>query len=59
MKHEHDYSIVTEVGVFGDLNIDDPTVTPVRKKGSTADCSEQEIDALIQESIAQNKNICF
>lgn len=40
-------SIVTEVGTFGDLDIEDPTVKKVKK-------SKKEIDELIQESIKEN-----
>lgn len=49
-----DMSIVTEIGTFGSLNIDDPTVKKVKDK---KDMTEEEIDALIKESIQHNANI--
>ena len=42
-------NIVTEVGVFGDLNIDDPTKKKVKK-------TDDEMDALIESAIASNVN---
>lgn len=48
-------NIVTEVGVFGDLNIEDPTVTNVKKKNT--DLSEEELNKLIQESVRANASI--
>lgn len=44
---ENNYSVVTEVGTFGDLNIDDPSVSSVKKKN-------EDIDHLIAESIKEN-----
>lgn len=55
-KNNEEYSIITEVGVFGDLNIEDPTVKNVKKKNNT-DYTEEEIDALIKESINANGSI--
>lgn len=50
----NDLSVVTEVGVFGSLNINDPTAKKVNKKDNDKDV---ELEALIQESIEHNKNI--
>ena len=47
-----EYSVVTEVGVFGDLNIEDPTAKKVKKKND-----EQSIDDMIAESIKTNANL--
>lgn len=38
---------VTEVGTFGDLNIDDPTVKKTKKK-------KEDLDVLIENAIAEN-----
>lgn len=51
MKEE--YNIVTEVGVFGDLNINDPTVQSVKKKNNE-DSTDEEIQQMISESIQTN-----
>lgn len=40
---------VTEVGTFGSLNIDDPTVKDAKKK-------KQELEALIEAANAENLN---
>jgi|HigsolmetaAR203D_1030402.scaffolds.fasta_scaffold01377_13 hypothetical protein len=46
-----EFEIVTEVGVFGDLNIEDPTRKKVNKKN-------EDIDELIMESTQSNlKNL--
>lgn len=50
-----DMSVVTEIGVFGSLNIEDPTTAKVKKKN--ANLSEEEMEQLIQESIQNNANI--
>lgn len=47
--YDDEMNIVTEVGTFGDLDINDPTATKVKKK-------KKEIDELIQESIKENAN---
>lgn len=44
-----DLNIVTEVGVFGNLDIDDPTVKKVKRKDG-----ETDIDDVIAEAIAEN-----
>ncbi|MNV96481.1 hypothetical protein D3C71_1914970 [compost metagenome] len=46
-KPEPEYEIVTEVGIFGNLNIDDPTTKKVKRKNT-------EIDELIAESTRAN-----
>ena len=51
-----EFNIVTEVGVFGDLNIEDPTVKSVKKKNNT-NYTEEEIETLIKESISTNATI--
>jgi adenylate cyclase class IV len=43
-------TLVTEVGTFGELNIDDPTEQQVKKK-------KKDLEALIEASIAENANI--
>lgn len=45
--------IITEVGAFGNLNIDDPTTTDVKKKKN----SSEDTDAMIAEAIAENAKI--
>jgi hypothetical protein len=52
-KNNEEYSIITEVGTFGDLNIEDPTVKSIKKKNNT-NYTEEEIDSLIKESISNN-----
>lgn len=44
-----EYNIVTEVGVFGDLNIEDPTSKKVK--------TEDELQELIKDSIEHNATI--
>lgn len=43
-----EYGFVTEVGVFGNLDIDDPTVIEAKKK------KQEELDALIESATAEN-----
>lgn len=43
---DNNYSVVTEVGTFGDVNIKDPTVRNVEK--------ENDMDELIKQSIKEN-----
>ncbi len=47
--NNEELNIVTEVGVFGDLDINDPTKKKVKNK--------EEVDKLIQEAIIENSNI--
>lgn len=54
MKENETLGIVTEVGVFGELDINDPTVTEVANKKKK---SVDNIDEMIAESINANKNI--
>lgn len=49
MDENNELSYVTEVGVFGELDIDDPTVIEMKKK------KKKEMDELIQEAIEENK----
>lgn len=49
-----DMSVVTEIGTFGSLNIEDPTVKKVKEK---KDMTDEEMEALIKESIQHNANI--
>lgn len=51
-----DLSIVTEVGNFGALNIEDPTAKKVKKKKNELGV-EMDIDEMIRESIEHNKNL--
>lgn len=51
----NDMSVVTEIGVFGSLNIEDPTTKKVKK--ANANLSDEEMEQLIQESIQHNANI--
>ena len=53
-----DMSIVTEIGAFGSLNIDDPTVKKVKKKNGE-DVAEDEVSEMIKEAIESNSNICI
>ena len=53
-----DMSIVTEIGAFGSLNIDDPTVQKVKKKNGE-DVAEDEVSEMIKEAIESNSNICI
>lgn len=53
-----DMSIVTEIGAFGSLNIDDPTVKKV-KKNNGEDVTGEEVSELIKEAIESNSNICI
>jgi hypothetical protein len=46
-KIESDFNIVTEVGVFGDLNINDPTKKKIKQK-------DEDIDTLIKEAVEKN-----
>lgn len=46
-NHEEEFEIVTEVGTFGSLNIEDPTTKKVKRKNS-------EIEELIAESTKNN-----
>lgn len=48
-EKDNDLSILTEVGVFGELDIDDPTAKKVKRKND-----EEDIDKLIESSIEQN-----
>lgn len=45
---DNDYSAVTEVGTFGDLNIKDPTEKDIKKK-------DKSVEELITESVQENK----
>ena len=47
MEKDGELSIVTEVGVFGDLNIENPTEKKI-KKGD-------DLDAVIAEAIKNNQ----
>lgn len=47
MEENNELSYVTEVGVFGSLDIDDPTVIEMKKK--------KEMEELIKEAIENNK----
>lgn len=42
--------VVTEVGMFGELDVQDPTKKKVKRK------EEQDLEAIIAEGIAANKN---
>lgn len=44
---------ITEVGVFGGLNIDDPTVQEVNAN----DAENPDVDALIEEAVMENKKV--
>jgi len=43
-------SFVTEVGTFGDLDINDPTIKNAKKKKNS------DIEAMIAEAITENAN---
>ena len=46
-EENNDLYYVTEVGVFGSLDIDDPTAVELKKK--------KEMDDLIKDAIEENK----
>lgn len=46
-------SIVTEVGIFGELNMEDPTCKDIRKK-SISEMSEEELDQCIENARKRN-----
>ena len=48
MNKNETMSVLTEVGVFGELDIDDPTAQQLKKK------KQEDIDSLIQEAITEN-----
>lgn len=48
-EENNDLYYVTEVGVFGSLDIDDPTAVELKKK------KKKEMDDLIKEAIKENK----
>jgi len=54
---DNNMHIVTEVGVFGDLNIEDPTAKKVKKKNE--ELSESEVNQLIEESVQANASIKY
>lgn len=43
--------VVTEVGMFGELDVQDPTKKKVKRKEN-----EQDLEAIIAAGIAANKN---
>lgn len=47
MESDKEYCVVTEVGVFGSLNIDDPTKKKIKNKKNT----EELINETIQENL--------
>lgn len=47
--------IVTEVGVFGDLDIKDPTAKQIKR--NTENLSEAEMQTIINEAMQANANI--
>lgn len=51
-----DLSVVTEVGNFGSLNIEDPTAKKVKKRNNEMGV-DMDIDEMIRQSIEQNKNL--
>lgn len=51
MEENMEIGLVTEVGTFGELNMEDPTVINTKKK-------KTELEALIESSIDENlKNL--
>lgn len=52
MSDKEKMYIVTEVGCFGDLNLQDPTVQKTKNKES----KEQSIKDMIEESINTNRD---
>lgn len=49
MSQDNDLHVVTEVGVFGELNIDDPTKKKVKK-------ANESLDDVIAEAVQENLN---
>lgn len=47
---DKELSVVTEVGTFGDLNIEDPTQKKVKKQN-------EDLEALIKEAVAENATL--
>lgn len=48
-------NIVTEVGVFGELDINDPTAKKVKRKKT----DNEDINKLIEDAISENSNIAI
>ena len=51
-KNNENLHILTEVGVFGDLDVDDPTAKKVNRNKN----DDVDIDALIDSAIEDNMN---
>ena len=49
---DKEYAIITEVGTFGSLNINDPTVKTIKDN-----MTEEDMNQLIKESINSNASI--
>lgn len=47
-KEKEELYVVTEIGTFAGMNINDPTAKKVKKK-------QEELDALIEQTNAENK----
>lgn len=47
--------IITEVGTFGGLNIQDPTMTEINGKKKKP--NSEDVDRMIAEAITENANI--
>ena len=56
MDKNKDLHIVTEVGIFGELDINDPTIKKIKNKNNE-NLSESDLQEMIQESIQNNSNI--
>ena len=65
MSKNEDYSdmnIVTEIGAFGSLNIEDPTIKKVKKKKENGEeddelITNEQVSEIIDEAIRQNRDI--
>ncbi len=51
MCENNDLHVVTEIGVFGELDVEDPTVNNVKKKNK-----DVNVDEIINEAIQENLN---
>ena len=56
MDNKEQLHVVTEVGVFGELDVNDPTAKKVKKDGEE-DSSDVALEQLIEDSIKQNLEV--
>ena len=56
MDNKEQLHVVTEVGVFGELDVNDTTAKKVKKDGEE-DSSDVALEQLIEDSIKQNLEV--